>query len=179
MIISAQDKRFRAGKCALFSTQFKETVLHRPISIFIAWLPVFLWALVIAVESSIGSASNTGPLLRTLLVWLFGSVEPARLDLVHGLIRKAGHFFGYGVLGYLSFRALSATLPKARPKQWAGLAVCLTFLVASLDEWHQSFLPDRTGQFMDVVLDTSGALFLVGLALFAVLMGRRAAMCRS
>jgi VanZ family protein len=30
--------------------------------------------------------------------------------------------------------------------------------VASLDEWHQSFLPSRTGRWQDVVLDSSAAL---------------------
>jgi hypothetical protein len=30
--------------------------------------------------------------------------------------------------------------------------------VASLDEWHQSFLPSRTGTIHDVVLDTTAGL---------------------
>jgi VanZ family protein len=43
-----------------------------------------------------------------------------------------------------------------------------TFLVASADEFHQSFLPNRTGQFRDVLLDSCGALVL-GLLLFLVM----------
>jgi VanZ family protein len=31
-------------------------------------------------------------------------------------------------------------------------------LVASLDEWHQSFLPSRTGTIRDVALDSVAAL---------------------
>jgi VanZ family protein len=30
--------------------------------------------------------------------------------------------------------------------------------VASLDEWHQSFIPSRTGRWQDVVLDTSAGI---------------------
>jgi VanZ family protein len=38
--------------------------------------------------------------------------------------------------------------------RWSTIAVLGTALVASLDEWHQSFIPSRTGRWQDVVLDT-------------------------
>ncbi len=38
--------------------------------------------------------------------------------------------------------------------RWATIAILGTALVASLDEWHQSFIPSRTGTWQDVVLDT-------------------------
>jgi VanZ family protein len=31
-------------------------------------------------------------------------------------------------------------------------------MVASLDEWHQSYIPSRTGTYKDVLLDSSAAL---------------------
>ena len=34
----------------------------------------------------------------------------------------------------------------------------LTAVVASLDEWHQTFIPSRTGTIHDVILDTSAAI---------------------
>jgi VanZ family protein len=34
----------------------------------------------------------------------------------------------------------------------------MSALVASLDEWHQTFLPSRTGAISDVMLDSSAAL---------------------
>jgi VanZ family protein len=43
--------------------------------------------------------------------------------------------------------------------------------VATLDEWHQSFLPSRTGTFRDVVLDSSAA-FVAQIALLAILQMR-------
>jgi len=42
--------------------------------------------------------------------------------------------------------------------RWARIAVLGTALVATLDEWHQSFLPSRTGRWQDVVLDTSAGI---------------------
>jgi VanZ family protein len=43
-----------------------------------------------------------------------------------------------------------------------------TALVASLDEWHQTFLPSRTGAFRDVVLDTIGALCMQAVVIAVV-----------
>ncbi len=43
----------------------------------------------------------------------------------------------------------------------AGLALVGTALVATCDEWHQSFLPNRTGTPYDVLLDCCGALVML------------------
>jgi VanZ family protein len=132
------------------------------------WLPVALWTIVIAMESFFGSSGNTGPLLKGILTWLFGQAHPVIFDRLHFVLRKGGHFLGYGIYGYLWLRALSATFPNGRRIIWAGLAIACTFLIASLDEWHQSFSPARTGHFGDVLLDTCGALLLVSIAMVAI-----------
>jgi VanZ family protein len=132
------------------------------------WLPVVLWTVFIAMESSFGSTANTGPILQGVMIWLFGHLDPESFDRLHTILRKGGHFFGYGIFGYFWFRAYSATFPNATRLMWAGLAIGCTFLIASLDEWHQSFSLARTGKFGDVVLDTCGALLLVSVALVAI-----------
>ena len=53
------------------------------------------------------------------------------------------------------------------------LGVASTFLLASLDEWHQRFLPGRVGCFRDVMIDTSGAVFLTFVLLGARMLRRR------
>ena len=64
---------------------------------------------------------------------------------IHFYMRKGGHVFGYGLLSILLFRAWRETLPAlGNPRwtyRWANIAVLGTAFVASLDEWHQSFLP--------------------------------------
>jgi VanZ family protein len=50
----------------------------------------------------------------------------------------------------------------------AGLAVFCTFLVASLDEWHQSFLEWRTSSFHDVMIDTCGALVFTAMVILVM-----------
>ena len=126
------------------------------------WIPAFIWLGIIAVESTnLGSAENTGRLLYPLLHFLMG-LDPRGFLVWHHLIRKTGHFVGYFTLSLLLYRAWRATLPFASrfawSLQWARISFFMTALVASLDEWHQTYLPSRTGRWQDVVLDSSAAL---------------------
>ena len=127
------------------------------------WLPAVLWTAIIALESGFGSGRNTAPVLQQIAFWLFGDMDPARFEFMHHAARKTGHFLGYGILGYLWFRAFTRVINSTQAS--TGLAIACTFVIACLDEWHQSFLPDRSGQFSDVVLDTCGALLLVSFAM--------------
>jgi VanZ family protein len=127
-----------------------------------AWIAAILWLIVIAIEStSYLSANNTSRFLYPLLHFLFG-IDYAQFAPWHHFLRKAGHVFGYGLLSILLFRAFRESWPiPGKPKwnvRWASVAVLGAALVASLDEWHQSFLPARTGRWQDVVLDSSAAV---------------------
>jgi VanZ family protein len=127
-----------------------------------AWIAAILWLIVIAIESSAWlSSHNTSRILYPLLHFLF-ALDWARFEYWHFYIRKAGHIVGYAILSILLFRAWRATLPAMSNAkwslQWATLAILGTVLVASLDEWHQSFIPSRTGRWQDVVLDTCAGL---------------------
>jgi VanZ family protein len=123
-----------------------------------AWIAAVLWLILIAIESSaLLSAHNTSRILYPLLHFLFG-MDWEHFEVWHFFIRKSGHVIGYVILSALLFRAWRATLPamsdvKWTPR-WATIAFLGTALVASLDEWHQSFIPSRTGRWQDVVLDT-------------------------
>ena len=127
-----------------------------------AWLAAVLWLIVIAIESTAYlSAENTSRILYPILHFLFG-ISRVSFEPWHVFIRKSGHVFGYGLLCILLFRAWRETLHTPRnPKwtlRWATLAVLGTALVASLDEWHQSYIPSRTGRWQDVVLDTCAGI---------------------
>ena len=106
-----------------------------------------------------GSDHTSGP-LRWIWEHLFGQVSDERWELFHHLIRKTGHFVGYGTMGLLWLRAWWLSLPRAGFLLDATLALLGTALVASADEFHQSFLPNRTGVPSDVLLDCTGAVVL-------------------
>ncbi|HKN20277.1 MAG TPA: VanZ family protein [Terracidiphilus sp.] len=130
-----------------------------------AWWPVAVGIAIIAAESTpaFGSDRTSHP-LRWLVQLLFGQLSDETWDLLHHLLRKSGHFLGYGALGLVWLRAWRMTLPDARFFSHAGLALLGTALVASWDEWHQTFLPNRTGSLYDVLLDCCGAGAMIGMA---------------
>lgn len=126
------------------------------------WIAAILWLIVITIESTeIGSAHNTSRILYPVLHFLLG-LDYLHFEPWHFFLRKCGHVFGYGLLSILLFRAWRETLPAISTSKWtirwANLAVLGTALVASLDEWHQSYLPSRTGTVQDVVLDTCAGI---------------------
>ena len=126
-----------------------------------AWWPVAIGIAIIAVESTeYFGADRTSHPLRILVEALFGAISDARWATIHHYIRKSGHFLGYGALGLAWLRAWWMTLPKSRFLHDALLALLGTALVASADEFHQTFLPNRTGSPWDVLLDCCGAIVL-------------------
>jgi VanZ family protein len=137
-----------------------------------AWWPVVAGITVIAVESTqYFGADRTSHPLRILFEALFGPVSNIRWEQIHHYIRKSGHFLGYGALGLTWLRAWWMTLSRFRFFLDVGLAIAGTALVASGDEWHQTFLPNRTGTPWDVALDCCGALVMQWVA-FMVLRRR-------
>ncbi len=127
-----------------------------------SWIAAALWLGLIAGESTnLASAANTSRLLYPILHFALG-LDLTRFLVWHFYIRKTGHFVGYFMLSLFLFRAWRATLPLASGSgwslQWARISFFMTALVACLDEWHQTYLPSRTGTLSDVLLDSSAAL---------------------
>lgn len=123
-----------------------------------AWFPVGLAILMIVLESTeyLGADHTSGP-LRWFWEHVFGPVTERAWTLIHHLIRKTGHFTGYGIVALTWLRAFWMSLPRLNFFWTALLALLGTALTASSDEFHQTFLPNRTGLASDVVLDCCGA----------------------
>jgi VanZ family protein len=126
-----------------------------------AWFPVLLGILMILVESTewLGADHTSGP-FRLFFQAIFGHVSDRQWLIVHHYIRKSGHFIGYGLIGLAWLRAWWMSLPHSRFVPDALLALVGTALIASADEFHQSFLPNRTASPWDVLIDCSGAITL-------------------
>jgi hypothetical protein len=126
-----------------------------------AWWPAFVWIGLISFESTgFFSAQNTGRVLYTLLTRWFGEINFYDFLIFHHYLRKTGHVVGYGVLSLLLLRGWRATFGRARALLWrtALLSWLGTAFVASIDEWHQSYIPSRTGTWRDAVLDSMAGL---------------------
>jgi VanZ family protein len=129
------------------------------------WVPAALSVLMIAFESTATmSAKNTSEWLYPIWVHLFGPISTAHWAEVHHLIRKTGHFVGYGLVSVAFFYSWRQTLRRMAVRHWtlwrraSVLAVLCTLLIAISDEYHQSFLPSRTSSPIDVCIDLCGAI---------------------
>jgi len=151
---------------------------HAKVGFWIStWWPVILAVTVICMESTefMGADHTAGP-FRKITEFLFGPMSDAQLEVFHHHLRKCGHFLGYGLVGLSWLRAWLRVLPRRSFAFCAALALTCTFLIASGDEWHQSMLPNRTGMFRDVLLDTAGAVVLILLDFLILFFFRRASL---
>lgn len=84
-------------------------------------------------------------------------------------VRKCAHAGEYAVLGaLLCLLALEQRLS-------VGIALAAGALYAAGDEFHQRFVPGRSCQFTDVLIDSGGVLFgILIILLFIRLFGRKA-----
>ena len=64
------------------------------------------------------------------------------------LVKKGSHFGAYFILAWLARFALG---------RW-DWALLLTAVYAVSDEYHQTFVPGRDGNLLDVLIDTLGGL---------------------
>jgi VanZ family protein len=94
----------------------------------------------------------------TLLIWWLSSqaFELAFMQRVP-LQDKGVHFIEYGALSFFIAHAVTVTWP-GRETATFFTAVVSTVLLGLLDEMHQSFVPGRFSDVMDLVADTIGAV---------------------
>jgi len=120
------------------------------------WWPALVWAAVIFnFSTGTFTSENTSRFIIPSLHWLFPHAAPETLELTHHLIRKCGHLTEYFILSLLFLRGIRSGRPGVRLR-WALTAILLVAAYASLDEFHQLFVPGRTAAVTDVMLDTAG-----------------------
>ena len=86
-------------------------------------------------------------------------------DLPAGFSNHTGHFIGYGLLGALALRAFAFRHDLTVAA--AGRAIVLASAYGVTDEFHQSFVSNRTPAADDWIADTTGAAAAVLLILWA------------
>jgi hypothetical protein len=94
---------------------------------------------------------NTLAIVDPLVRWFRPSASATDILRTHDMARKFGHF----VIPAVAFAVLVIGPFPRRPL--IALGWCALF--ATIDEFLQTFTPGRSGSILDVMLDTSGALF--------------------
>ena len=133
----------------------------------VEWVRIFSWLAVLLVMMQIflfstepAAQSNHLSLgITTAIVKILQKIMPDTVwqaAALNGLIRKCAHFLAYLLLGGLTINAWRRNgVPAGRA--WIFAMVICT-LYAGSDEFHQLFVPGRSGELRDVLLDSSGAL---------------------
>jgi len=140
----------------------KKRSLHKGI----AWALVVLWMGVIFYlshqpggESSALSSGIVGFLVQVLTgIMPFISFD---MEVLHFFVRKFAHFSAYFLLGVLTIYAVH--IDRSPKKRTVLLSFFLTVSYAVSDELHQLFIPGRSGEVRDVLIDSLGSAVGMGL----------------
>ena len=104
-------------------------------------------------------ASQSSELSGTFveMLFIFMSFMPVSIDeeAVHFFIRKSAHFSAYFILGILVLHTLKLFFTLRYSV--ILLAFIISLMYAITDEFHQTFIPGRSGELRDVLVDSAGS----------------------
>ena len=78
------------------------------------------------------------------------------LNSVDHIVRKTAHFMEYAALAF-AFE-FHYWITKRKGSRYVFLPILFSALYAASDEFHQLFVPGRSGELKDVMIDTAGAV---------------------
>ncbi len=132
------------------------------------WLPLLLWLGVIFLGSTdLMSAEHTSRFIVPFLRWLKPDISPETLASIHFIVRKCAHLGEYAVLALLLLRAAIFMTNFKRSLAILYVSVWVACLVvATTDEFHQTFVASRGALATDIMIDSGGAI--LGLLIGAI-----------
>lgn len=83
---------------------------------------------------------------------------------IHNFVRKMAHFSIYAALGFCCAGAFMQKMSRWKKIIIGISAAAVCCFYAASDEFHQLFIPGRSGEIRDVLIDTSGGA--VGAAIY-------------
>lgn len=143
----------------------------------ILWIPVIAWMTMIFLFSAqdADNSSQTSSLPAEILARLFNpdfdqcseAYRNMVLDRCQFIVRKLAHFSVYTVLGMLTYNAFRG-LERLSFRLTLFFSALLCLLYAISDEFHQSFVPGRSCQLRDVLIDFLGTVFGIALTVLFI-----------
>ena len=113
-------------------------------------LLVITWMILIFIMSSFNSteSSNQSNFIVDIITNIFNATN---IDLLSLIIRKLAHFTEYFILGILIYNLIHSY----NKKLYIGIIICVIYAIS--DEIHQSFVPGRSCQLLDILIDSMGS----------------------
>ncbi len=126
-----------------------------------------IWMLIIFMfsnQKSVTSTENSQSLIRNTIVNIYKlfdrDASQEKLDKIVQTfdvpVRKLCHFTEYFILGILVLLML-----KSYNINNIYLTILICFIYSCTDEIHQLFVPGRSGNIIDILIDTSGSIFFI------------------
>ncbi len=151
---------------------------------YVSWAAVLAVAVAIFLFSAQNARESTDTsrgLIEQIVLWYtrFFGVPCSTGQLIQitafwdHFVRKLAHFSIYALLGLSCCNACYLTFFQLKKSFGIALLACCLYAVS--DEIHQAFVPGRSCQLSDMVLDSCGVLFgiLLFCTLFAIVAKRR------
>lgn len=127
-----------------------------------AWcVIIFLLSAQAGDESSETSGGFIGFFCELIVPEFSGFDGARRAEFVESLqfiVRKCAHFSAYFLLALLSVNFFNTFEKLKKPLAAGAAAFGFAFIYAAGDELHQLFVPGRSAQLRDVLIDSCGAL---------------------
>ena len=120
------------------------------------FIPAIIWMLFIFIMSHTNGNSSSSQ--SNFIAEIILKVINIDYNTLTFLIRKAAHMGEYALLLFFIYYAFKKSTTY---KYIFSLSLLVTFLYACSDEFHQLFIPGRSGQLKDVLIDTIGGLFML------------------
>lgn len=127
------------------------------IAIVILWMCIVFWF-----SSQVGDASKaqSGNTIRKIITFLNNNISSEKLEMIvealQPVVRKIAHFSIYTLGGILIYNMINKY--KLTRKRKVIYTTIIGALYATSDEIHQLFVPYRSGQISDVLIDTCGII---------------------
>ena len=125
-------------------------LLLLPLLLILGWMSVIFF-----MSTSFGQWEHSQAIIQALLAPFWAPAPEALTSLNLGL-RKLAHFSEYALLLTVMYWGLKS-LVNLTPRTLLAVVLTLAIVFAISDEFHQAFVPGRTSQLLDVMIDSMGA----------------------
>ena len=136
-------------------------------------LIIIIWGLIIFKLSSMNTTNSNGKSKNIINIFIEDTLEVTNkygitdshpdnekiekaTSLLNKPLRKVMHATVYFVFAFLIIFFINFLFNNKRFFLSAFIAILLIFVLASFDEYHQSFVDGRTSDFKDVIIDSVG-----------------------
>ena len=115
---------------------------------------VIIWMVVIfcfSNEPATESSKRSDGIIKNTISRIINDDRPETIEKYTKPVRKTAHFCIYLILGLLVFNCFEID------KKYILYAILICLLYSITDEIHQLFVPGRSGEVLDMFIDTAGA----------------------